>query len=486
MYLNDLLNDLNISFRTEENINISGITSDSRLVEKGFIFFALSGENYDGKNYIHNAILAGAVAVFIEQSDREFSNEIQTIFCHNIRKVYARAVSLYYNNKPEKIVAVTGTNGKTSVAEFCRQIWQHLGYTSASIGTLGVVCDSFTLSSALTTPDPIFLHKACEKLVKYKIKYLALEASSHGLSQYRLEGLNIDVAGFTNIGRDHLDYHGSMERYFGQKKRLFSDLLVQDGTAVLNGDVKESDEIKKLCLGRGNPVFTYGYNGKSLKLVDIIKKNKSTRVDLLFKGKLINFHTSLIGDFQIMNLLCSIGLVLNVGIEFNDIVEVLDKIRPIPGRLEYIDGNSKDISVYVDYAHTPEALKNVLLELRFYTKGKLVVLFGAGGDRDLGKRILMGEVANEFADLVYITDDNPRMENPNNIRKDILKGCASALEVADRSTAIKLAISNLNIGDVLLIAGKGHETSQFIGNISIPFSDKKTATEILNDTGPSQ
>ncbi len=485
MLLNDLLKDLNISFRTKGDVSISGITSDSRLVKKDFIFFALSGENVDGRNYIHNAVLSGAVAVFVEYTDKNSLNEAQVICCHNVRKTYAKAVALYYNSVPEKVVAITGTNGKTSVAEFCRQIWTHLGYSSASIGTLGVICDKFTLPSTLTTPDPDFLHKTCAKLVNHKIRYLALEASSHGLAQYRLEGLNIDVAGFTNFSRDHLDYHGSMDTYFNQKKRLFSDLLVQNGIAVLNADIKENHEIKKLCLSRGNPVFSYGYNGEDLKLIDIIKENKSIRVGVIFQGNYINFQTSLIGDFQIMNLLCSIGLVLNVGIEFNDIAEVLHKVSSVSGRLEYVESTDKDLSVYVDYAHTPEALKNALVELRFHTKGKLVVLFGAGGDRDIGKRVLMGEAANKFADLVYITDDNPRMENPSDIRKDILKGCPGALEVPDRTKAIKLAISSLHRDDILLIAGKGHETTQHVGNISFPFSDKKTATKFLNDRGLS-
>ena len=479
MLLSNLLSKVGISIESNSDFFVEGLTSDSRLVKENYIFFAINGAQMDGYNFIDDAIVSGAKALFVENDARGLSEKILIVHSENIRSLYAKLVSFFYHGKPDNIVAVTGTNGKTSVADFCRQIWDFLGFNSASIGTMGVVSKSYNSPSTLTTPDPVFLHTACSRLALEGVKYLAVEASSHGLSQGRLDGLKVDVAGFTYLGRDHLDYHGSLNSYFLAKKRLFSDLLFEDGIAVLNADIKEYAEIADICKRVGKEVFTYGFNGSDLRLTNISYMQKSLKVDFLYQGQSKSFNTKLIGNFQVMNLLCAIGLVLKSGADFNDIIEVLNLIRPVRGRLEYIGGENKDVSIFIDYAHTPEAISNSLNVLRPHTKAKLAILFGAGGNRDFGKRVLMGEAASSFADIIYITDDNPRLENPEKIRKDILRGCPNAQEIPNRLEAIRSAISSLDSGDVLLIAGKGHETSQILGDTAFPFNDKEIALEAL-------
>ena len=468
MQLTDLI-------ETDQQADILGVTSDSRQVKKGFLFAALPGSKAKGSDFIQDAILHGAIAILLDEesvlSDDIEAQELIILRSKNVRQDFAKIVSKFYKIQPEKIVAVTGTSGKTSVVSFTQQLWHLSGIVKcASLGTLGLRAPGMQRYGRLTTPGTQEIHADLADLAAGGITHFAMEASSHGLDQHRLDGVNIMAAGYTNLSRDHLDYHEDMEAYFKVKSRLFSELLSQDGMAVLNTDDAYFSQLEKICLEAGHKVLSYGQKGKDLKLVSRTSKPQGQDIVVEVQGKKYDVTLPLVGEFQVMNALCALGLVLAVGGQADEFVPLLEKLQGVSGRLEFVSGH-KVAAVYVDYAHKPAALEAVLKTLRSHTEGKLYCVFGCGGNRDVGKRFLMGEIVERLADVVVVTDDNPRYEEPEKIREEILKACPKAKEIADRAEAIQWAVENLQVGDVLLVAGKGHETGQIVGEKVYDFDD---------------
>ncbi len=444
---------------------IKGLTADSRKVEEGFLFVALPGSAVDGRDYIAQAIDKGATNILTLEGTEEIEG-VEFTFDGNPRKRLAQLAAEFYGAQPETIAAVTGTNGKTSVVSFTEQLWAAAGYKSTSLGTL---------KGNLTTPDAVALHENLANQAEGGITHLALEASSHGLDQYRLDGVKVKAAGFTNLTRDHLDYHGDMDTYFRAKARLFAELLPEDGVAVLNADDPVFEHLNDICEERGLITISYGFAGKDLKILELKPTAHGQEMTFAVFGHKKTILLPLVGQFQAMNALCALGLALAQDTENKAVyIEALENIKGAHGRLERVSGHPR-ASIYVDYAHTPDALENVLNALRPHTQGKLVCLFGCGGDRDKGKRPQMGEVATKLADTVIITDDNPRSEDPSAIRAEILKAAPAALEIEGRRKAIKTAIANLAAGDLLVIAGKGHETGQIFADHVEPFDDVEEA-----------
>ncbi|MGL5167927.1 MAG: UDP-N-acetylmuramoyl-L-alanyl-D-glutamate--2,6-diaminopimelate ligase [Afipia sp.] len=459
------------------DVAVSGVAVDSRAVKPGDVFFALAGVKTDGARFIDQAIASGAAAVVgdrIPQGDRR----VPFIAVPNPRRALALAAAKFYARQPATIAAVTGTSGKTSVAVFTRQIWQRLGYASASIGTIGLVSPKRTVYGSLTTPDPIALHRSLDDLVGEGVTHLALEASSHGLDQHRLDGVRVSAGAFTNLSRDHMDYHPTVEHYLAAKLRLFTDLIVDGGAAVIAADHEHSQAVIDAARKRKLRILTVGRNGDGIKLIDAGVDGFAQKLTLEYVGKTYQVRLPLVGEFQIENALAAAGLVLATGGDAEHVFASLEKLEGAPGRLELI-GERNGAPVFVDYAHKPDALAKALEALRPYTKRKLVVVFGAGGDRDAGKRPLMGAIAAENADTVIITDDNPRSENPASIRAAIMAAAKGAKEIGDRAEAIRVAIAGLQKGDALLIAGKGHETGQTVGDKVLPFSDHEAAMAAL-------
>lgn len=464
---------------------ITGITQDSRKVKPGYLFAALKGEKSDGADFIPMAIKNGAVAILSDRlGDRDLGLEnlpIPILLTHsNPKLALAHIAASFYEKQPEIIAAITGTNGKTSTAFFCTQIWQLMGKKSASIGTIGIATAdglAYGATGSMTTPDPISLHEILANLAGDGITNLAMEASSHGLDQYRLDGVNVKAAAFTNITRDHLDYHGTFENYLAAKLRLFD--VMKDGVAVINADIPESEQIIKLCLDKGHKVLSVGKNGKYITLDDTTRTSSGQQIAFEVGGTLYTVNTHLIGEFQAYNLLTSLALVVACGANIDEAVSVLPDVSAVPGRMQGVRAGEGMARVYVDYAHTPDALEKALKVLRPYAKGKLWVIFGCGGDRDKGKRPQMGAVAKQLADVVVVTDDNPRSEVAGTIRSEVITGCPGAVEVEGRYEAIDYAISNMGKDDILLIAGKGHEKTQIIGDKKLDFDDVKVAEEII-------
>lgn len=479
MQLSELMSDTGTTLQRLTDLNITGLTADSRAVKPGYLFAALPGTTVDGRSFINDAVDRGAAAILAPDGTSYDATDVQLITDTNPRKLFARLASRYYKHQPETTVAITGTNGKTSVAQFTRQIWAFAGCNAAALGTLGVVSEATTTVGNLTTPDPVSLHKTLADIADTGVDHLALEASSHGLDQFRLDGVKICAAAFTNLSRDHLDYHGTMDAYLKAKLRLFSEVLVPGGVAVLNADVAERQSLENVCVERGHSIITYGKNGAAIKLVKVTPVSHGQCLDLEVFGKSERLVLPLAGSFQAMNALCAAGLALATGIAPDDVVQALIKLASVPGRMELVASRRGGGATYVDYAHTPDALETALKALRPHASGKLIVVFGAGGDRDAGKRPLMGATATENADTVFVTDDNPRSEEPGKIRKAILAGCPDAFEIGNRADAIEAAASQLKSGDVLLIAGKGHETGQIVGDTVLPFDDREIARDII-------
>lgn len=466
---------------------IKGITNDSRKVKPGYLFAALPGSQVDGRDYIEAAIAKGASAILTtslhghSQNESVQSNQnemdhthsqgeacndgVSYIYADNPRLKYAQIAAQFYGAQPSTCIAVTGTNGKTSVVSFAEQLWALSNIKGESLGTL---------KGNLTTPDAGALHEKLKNIAGNGITHLALEASSHGLDQYRLHGANLKAAGFTNLTRDHLDYHGDMNSYFAAKAKLFSEVLPEGGTAVLNADIEEFEELKNICHQRGQKVIAYGHKGSDLNILSRTATPHGQDVVLEMNGQGHEIHFPLVGEFQLMNALCAFALS---GAED---LKLLERLKPAKGRLENITGHP-NAGIYVDYAHTPDALETVLKALRPHTKNKLVCVFGCGGDRDTGKRPQMGAVASTLADTVIVTDDNPRSESPGAIRKDILAAAPNALEIAGRREAITQAIQNLKAGDVLVIAGKGHETGQIFADHTEDFDDVQEAQKAIQN-----
>ena len=460
------------------DVEVTGLTADSRDVRPGFLFAALPGGTEDGRNYIKNAFENGAVVIHAPDGTNPPSG-VPLATSPDPRAALAHMAAAFHLRQPATIAAVTGTNGKTSVANFTRQIWNRLGFEAASIGTLGLQTRNSTANPNLTTPEPVALHATLADLAKKGISHLVLEASSHGLDQRRMDAVALRAAAFTNLTRDHLDYHGTTAKYFAAKARLFNDLLPAQGTAILNADVQQAKAITESFSGN---TFTYGRKGRDLVLRNASPTCQGTRLALTVMGRDYDVCLPLAGAFQFYNVMCAAGLAIGCGAEVDDTIDCLDKLESVPGRLQFA-GFVSGGSVYIDYAHTPDALKNILTTMRAHTRGRLIIIVGSGGGRDRGKRPLMGKIAEKHADIIIVTDDNPRGEAPESIRAQIMTEATSALEIGDRADAIAVGISKIQRGDVLVVAGKGHETGQIVGNQIHSFNDLLVAQQAIRNAG---
>ncbi|NDE90976.1 MAG: UDP-N-acetylmuramoyl-L-alanyl-D-glutamate--2,6-diaminopimelate ligase [Alphaproteobacteria bacterium] len=459
-----------------KDVEVTGISNNSRAINLGFLFAALKGEKVDGRDYIDAAIKAGAVAV-LAQTGTVIPESVTALTHDEPRKALAHIAACFYKAQPQTIAAVTGTSGKTSTVQFTRQLWQMLGHKSASVGTLGIIGNDIERYGSLTTPDSITLHQDLAMLATEKhITHLAMEASSHGLEQYRLDGVNVGLAAFTNLSRDHLDYHKTMEAYLQAKLRLFTDLLPASGTAIVNADIAEFPEIKRAVTQR---LITYGSSASDVRLEKRTFNAHGQDLELNVFGKKVSTHINLVGAFQAMNVLCALSLVIASGEDADKAIACLPKLQPVRGRMEWV-GEYQGGAVYVDYAHKPDALEQVLQALRPHTQNRLICVFGCGGNRDTGKRPIMGALAKKYADIVIVTDDNPRNEDAALIRKAVMEGAVGATEVGNRGDAITHALNLLQPGDVVVIAGKGHEQGQIIGAEVLPFDDVLVAKNVMN------
>lgn len=461
---------------------ITGVTADSRKVAPGSLFVALPGSAADGRAFIPQALSQGAAAV-LAPSDTDAGLAPLLVTSGDVRRAYAIAARSFYGAQPKTCVAVTGTNGKTSVAAFCRQLWAAMGLTSASMGTLGVLKQSGNVNQALTgpgltSPDAADAARMLAQLAEEGVTHLALEASSHGIDQRRIDGVTLKAAAFTNLTQDHLDYHGTMDEYRAAKLRLFETLLPRGRTAVLNADSDAYSSFAAASIMSGLGVMGVGERGRDLTLVARRAVPEGQRLTIDVRGETHEVLLPLAGAFQASNALVAAGLCIAAGEDAGRVLAAMEKIEGAQGRLQRIGGASKG-EVYVDYAHTPDGLETVLKALRPHATGRLIVVFGAGGDRDRAKRPLMGEVAGRLADVAIVTDDNPRSEDPGSIRKAVREGCPGALEIGDRRAAIRHAIGDMRDGDVVVIAGKGHEQGQIVGGVTHPFDDASEAAEAL-------
>jgi UDP-N-acetylmuramoyl-L-alanyl-D-glutamate--2,6-diaminopimelate ligase len=464
-----------------EAVVVEGLAVDSRIVKPGDLFFALAGHQTDGARFIDSAIGAGAVAVAGDHPPQGMLG-VPFVTTPNPRRALSLAAAKFFPRQPATIAAVTGTSGKTSVAAFARQIWQRLGHASASIGTIGLVSPKRTVYGSLTTPDPIALHRELDEIARDGVTHLAFEASSHGLDQFRLDGVRISAGGFTNLSRDHMDYHPDVAHYLAAKLRLFRELIAPGGAAVISADHDCSPQVIEAARAHGLRIVTVGGRGdgagEGIRLVEATIEGFAQELKLEHRGYPYSVRLPLVGAFQIENALVAAGLAIATGSEVDAVFESLEALVGAKGRLERV-GERNGAPIFVDYAHKPDALAKALQALRPYAKRKLVVVFGAGGDRDVGKRPLMGAIASENADSVIVTDDNPRSENPAAIRAAILAAAKGAKDIGDRAAAIRAAIDGLEPGDALVIAGKGHETGQIVGDRVLPFSDHDAVAAAL-------
>ena len=461
---------------------ITGVTADSRKVGPGALFVALPGTAADGRAFIPQALSQGAAAV-LAPADTDQALAPVLITSGDVRRAYAIAARGFYGAQPATCVAVTGTNGKTSVAAFCRQIWAALGLHAASMGTLGVLAQSGNVNQSLTgpgltSPDAADAARMLADLAERGVTHLALEASSHGIDQRRLDGVSLQAAAFTNLSQDHLDYHGDMEAYRAAKLRLFETLLPRGKTAVLNADSEAYSSFAAASIMSGLGVMAVGERGRDLSLVSRQAVPEGQRLTVDVRGSLHEVLLPLAGAFQASNALVAAGLCIAAGETPERVLAGLEKITGAQGRLQRIPGSGRG-EVYVDYAHTPDGLETVLKALRPHATRRLIVVFGAGGDRDKAKRPMMGEIAGRLADVAIVTDDNPRSEDPAAIRKAVREGCPDAHEIGDRREAIREAIAIMGDGDVVIIAGKGHEQGQIVGGVTHPFDDVTEASEAL-------
>ncbi|MBR0697138.1 UDP-N-acetylmuramoyl-L-alanyl-D-glutamate--2,6-diaminopimelate ligase [Bradyrhizobium lablabi] len=485
MKLRDLFSDDATIDPSADAIVVTGLAVDSRTVKPGDLFFALAGSRTDGARFIDAAVAAGAVAIASDHLPQRGSR-VPFVITANARRALALAAAKFYPRQPQTIAAVTGTSGKTSVAAFVRQIWQRLGHPSASIGTIGLVSDKRTVYGSLTTPDPIALHRQLDEITGDGVTHLAFEASSHGLDQYRLDGVRIAAGGFTNLSRDHMDYHPDVAHYFNAKLRLFRDLVTDDGAAVISADHDCSRAVIDAARARKLRIIPTGRNadgaGEGIGLLEAAIEGFAQKVVIAHRGRRQTIRLPLVGEFQIENALVAAGLAIGTGSAANDVFDCLEHLEGAKGRLERV-GEHNGAPIFVDYAHKPDALAKALQALRPYAKRKLVVIFGAGGDRDAGKRPIMGAIAAENADQVIVTDDNPRGEKPEAIRAAILATAKGARDIGDRAAAIRAGIADLQPGDALLVAGKGHEVGQTIGDKTLPFSDHDAVAAALSTRG---
>ncbi len=454
---------------------VTGFAIDHRKVAPGTVFGAFEGARVNGEDYIADAIRSGAVAI-VARPGLRFEGAAY-IADENPREAFATLAAKFFAPFPATSVAITGTNGKTSCVEMTRQLWRMAGFHAASIGTLGVTTADERVTTGLTTPDVVTFLSNVAGLAREGVTHLAFEASSHGLTQYRTEGLGVAAAGFTNLSRDHLDYHGDMAAYFTAKIRLFSEVLSPDGTAVVWADDPQSARVVDLARARGNRLVTVGTHGDTLRLVGRDPTLLGQGLTIEAGGQTYKVNLPLIGAYQAANALVSAGLVIATGGDVAATIANLARLQPVRGRLERAVIAKSGAPVYVDYAHTPDALEAAIAALKPHAGGRLIVVFGAGGDRDVGKRETMGQVAIAKADRVIVTDDNPRTENAAAIRRDVLKGAVGAKEIGDRREAIAAAVRGAGPEDIVLIAGKGHEQGQIVGDMVLPFDDVSVARE---------
>ncbi len=458
-------------------LTITGLASDSRKVKPGYLFAALAGTKTDGARFVKDAVARGAVAVLgapVLAGDVAALG-VRFIPDENPRAGLARYAAAFFASQPDIVAAVTGTKGKSSIVAFLREIWTALGKPAASLGTVGVTGPSGTIPLSHTTPDPVEIHELLARLKADGVDHLAIEASSHGLDQHRLDGVKIKGCGFTNITRDHMDYHPTFEDYLTAKLRLFSEVVADGGAAVINADADHADRFIAAAQARGLKLITVGRKGETIQLDRREDRGGAQALTLHYQGKIYYVELPQAGAFQASNALVAAGLAIGLGENAAKVFAALEHLKGAPGRMEKVAFTASGAPVYVDYAHTPDSLEKVLEALRPHTANRLHVVFGCGGDRDKGKRPLMGAAAVKLADDVIVTDDNPRTEDAATIRSEILAAAPGAREIGDRAQAIRTAMADLKAGDVLIIAGKGHETGQYIKGEVFPFSDREQA-----------
>ncbi|HEY2049429.1 MAG TPA: UDP-N-acetylmuramoyl-L-alanyl-D-glutamate--2,6-diaminopimelate ligase [Caulobacteraceae bacterium] len=460
---------------------IEGVTADSRQVRPGWLFAALPGASADGKRFVPAAVQSGAAAVIANDELPGLAAPVVKVA--DPRRAYALAAAAFWGAQPRTCVAVTGTNGKTSVAGFCRQIFQHAGRASASMGTLGVRAGELQLQPpGLTTPDAADVARTLAELATGGVTHLALEASSHGLDQRRLDGVKLKAAAFLNLTQDHLDYHGTMGAYRAAKLRLFEALLPRGGVAVLNADSDSYPAFAAVAVTHGQSILSVGEAGQGIKLLERTADPAGQKLALRVLGRRRDVRLPLVGAFQAANALAAAGLCIAAGEDVDAVLAALESLEGASGRLQLVGSGPRGGEAYVDYAHTPDGLVTVLAALRPHVQGRLIVVFGAGGDRDRGKRPLMGAAAAQGADIAIVTDDNPRSEDPAAIRAEVLAGAPGLIEVAGRREAIVHATGLMQAGDILVIAGKGHEPGQIIGSEILPFDDVEETQRALGTT----
>ncbi|ODA95875.1 UDP-N-acetylmuramoyl-L-alanyl-D-glutamate--2,6-diaminopimelate ligase [Mesorhizobium sp. SEMIA 3007] len=481
MKLRDLAGVLPVEGTASADLEVTGISSDSRQVKPGVVFFALAGTKADGAAYAADAARRGALVIVSGKSSSIAGLPVPVLAVDDPRLALALSAARYFGKQPQTMVAVTGTSGKTSVAAFTRQIWEQVGYAAASIGTTGVVAPGRNDYGSLTTPDPVALHQLLRELADAGVTHASMEASSHGLDQRRLDGVKLAAGGFTNLGRDHMDYHPTVEDYHRAKLRLFDTLLPKGAPAVIFADDPWSAPTIQAAQAAGLKVLTVGRHGDFLTLKRVEHERHRQRAEVEAEGVLYEIDLPLAGDFQISNALVSAGLAISTGTPVAKALAALEKLKGAPGRLDLVGTTVSGAPVYVDYAHKPDALENVLASVRPFTTGRVMVVFGCGGDRDRGKRPIMGEIATRLADVVIITDDNPRSEVPETIRAAILAAAPGAIEIGDRRKAIHEAVAMLHAGDTLIVAGKGHEEGQTIGTETLHFSDHEEVRAALRE-----
>lgn len=464
----------------ESDLDVTGLTCDSRAVKPGFVFAALPGTVTDGRNYIKSALEKGASAVL---STEGLDLPVPYLASTEPRLDYAKMAAKLYAGQPETLIAMTGTNGKSSTVEFLRQIWVYAGHQAACFGTLGVQAPNGYRPLTHTTPDAVALHMTLSELTGEGVTHAAMEASSHGLDQYRLDGVKVTAAGFTNLTQDHFDYHTDAEDYFMAKARLFTELTPANAHVVINTNDAYGQRLVKMCEERGQSVMQVGWSGQDIRIDEVMPRAASQIVTLVIKGQRHKIELPLAGEFQVLNAISALGLALVTGVELDTALKAFENLYGVAGRMERAGQTKTGAPIFVDFAHTEDGLDKLLRSVRPHTMGKIIVAFGCGGDRDPDKRAKMGKVAAKLADDVIVTDDNPRTEEAASIRKAVLKGCPNATEIGDRGAAIREGIKRLGPQDCLVIAGKGHEQGQIVGAEVIPFSDVEQVQLTLKELG---
>jgi UDP-N-acetylmuramoyl-L-alanyl-D-glutamate--2,6-diaminopimelate ligase len=463
------------------DVEVAGVTADSRKVRPGFVFAALKGVAAHGRDFVVQAKASGAAAI-LSEGDLEADFGLPHVVVANARAAFALAASRFYPRRPEVLVGVTGTNGKSSTVDFLRQIWAHDGKRAASLGTLGAIWGERVLDLGHTTADPVQIHQTLQMLADEGVTHAAMEVSSHGLAQHRADGLSFAAGAFTNLTQDHLDYHETMDGYRDAKLKLWA-LVRAGGIAAVNADSPEGDRFASAAKARGLRVVSAGWRAgdDGLKIVEILPHPASQSLILKWRGKDVKVELPLIGEFQALNAVMAGVLALNLDNDHAGVFTALGALKPIKGRMEHVGRGQSGGHVFVDYAHTPDGLDVLLRAARPHAPGRVIVVFGCGGDRDPGKRAKMGAIAKRQADVVIVTDDNPRSEDPARIRAQIVEGASGAVEIGDRGQAIREGVRMMRAGDALMIAGKGHETGQIVNGVTHPFSDQDVARAALED-----